>query len=326
MRIFVTGATGVLGRRVVPLLVDAGHEVTAVGRTPDKRALLESEGARAVTVDLFDPEAVRIAVGGADAILNLATAVPPAGLRMFLPASWHEMDRVRRQVSTNLVDAALAGDTVERLIQESFAPIYADGGQAWLDETAAVQPARYNRSALDAEANAERFTQAGRIGVVLRFGMLYGLYDAATDQLIDAIRRGWFPLFGQPEAYCSWAEHGDAAEAVVASLRVPAGIYNVVESQPLTRQDLGDGIARLLAVRPPRFLPPWAANLGGVLGETLARSLRISSRKLEQASGWAPRYRTALVGFAAIIAAEEEQKEVRRSFRGSGSVRRHARR
>jgi len=316
----------VLGRRVVPRLIDAGHDVTAVGRTPDKRALLESEGARGVTLDLFDPEAVRNAVRGADAILNLATAVPPTGLRMFLAGSWHEMDRVRREVSTNLVEAALAGDTVERLIQESFAPIYADGGQAWLDETAPAQPARYDRSALDAEANAERLTRAGRVGVVLRFGMLYGPYDAATDQLIDAIRRGWFPLFGRPEAYCSWVEHGDAAEAVVEALPVPAGIYNVVESQPLTRQDLGDGIARLLAVRPPRFLPPWAAHLGGVLGETLARSLRVSNRKLQQASGWAPRYRTALAGFAAIIAAEEEQREVRRSFRAGGSARRHARR
>src|SRR5919206_5127980 len=97
MRIFVSGATGVLGRRVVPLLLEAGHEVIAVGRTPEKRRLLEQRGARAVEVDLFDAAAVRRAIEGAEVICNLATAVP-RGIRAFLPSSWGEMDRVRRQV------------------------------------------------------------------------------------------------------------------------------------------------------------------------------------------------------------------------------------
>jgi hypothetical protein len=83
---------------------------------------------------------------------------------------------------------------------------------------------------------------------------------------------------------------------------VPAGIYNVVEDEPMRRRDLGDGIARLLGVRPPRLLPGWATPLGGVLGETFARSLRVSNRKLRGASGWAPRFPTTLDGFAAITA------------------------
>jgi nucleoside-diphosphate-sugar epimerase len=301
MRIFIAGATGVLGRRAVPLLVEAGHEVTAVGRTPEKRRQLERAGARAVEVDLFDAAAVRRVVAGAEVICNLATAVP-RGFHGFLPWSWRAMDRVRRQVSANVVDAALATGTVQRVIQESFAPIYADGGDAWVDESAVVRPARYNRSTLDAEANADRFTRAGRVGVVLRFGLLYGPGDALTLQIVDAIRRGWFPLFGRPEGYSSWAAHDDAARAVVAALGVPAGIYNVVEDDPLRRRELADGIARLLGAPPPRFLPPWAAHLGGVVGETLARSLRISNRKLKGASGWAPRYATAVDGFEAVVA------------------------
>ena len=307
MRVFVTGATGVLGRRAVPLLLDAGYDVTAVARTAEKSALLERRGARAVAVDLYDRDAVRRAVQGIDAILNLASAVPSPGISMFLPWSWHEMDRVRRLVSANLVYAALAGDTVRRVVQESFAAIYADGGDAWLDETSRVRPAPYNRSALDAEGNIERFSRIGRVGVVLRFGMFYGPSDAATLQVIDVIRRGWFPLFGRPEAFSSWSEHSDAARAAVAALEVPAGIYNVVDDQPLRRRDLGDGIARLLGGAPPRFLPPWSAHLGGVLGETLARSLRISCRKLEQVSDWRPQYTSALAGFAAIIAAHQAQ-------------------
>ena len=257
MRIFLSGASGALGRPAVPLLLEAGHEVTAVGRTPEKRKLLEGLGARAVEVDLFDAAAVARAVRGADAICNLATAVPPADLRLLLPWSWHEMDRVRRRVSANLVDAALAGETVRRVIQESFAPIYAAAGDAWVDETSLVRPARYNRSALDAEAHTERFTRGGRDGVVLRFGMFCGPGDPATLQLVDAIRRGWFPLFGRPDAYSSWAAHEDAARAVVAALDVPPGIYNVVEDEPMRRRELADGMAALLGVRPPRFLPAW---------------------------------------------------------------------
>jgi nucleoside-diphosphate-sugar epimerase len=258
MRIFITGATGVLGSRAVPLMLEAGHEVTAVGRSPEKRALLERQGARAVDVDLFDLEAVRRAVRGAEVICNLATAVPSTEISAVLPWSWRAMDRIRRHVSANLVDAALAESTGQRVVQESFAPIYADGGDAWLDESSTVRPARYNRTALDAEASAERFTRAGRVGVVLRFGMLYGPGDGMTATLIVGVRRGWFALFGRPDAYCSWAEHEDAARGVVAALGVPAGIYNVVEDEPMRRRELANGIAQVLGVRPPRLLRRWA--------------------------------------------------------------------
>src|SRR5215207_5105755 len=108
MKIFVTGATGVIGRRVVPALVAQGHAVTAVGRTPEKRARLEAQGARAVAVDLFDRDAVGAAVRGHDAVVNLATHVPSSTLGMLLRRGWRENDRVRREGSAVLVDAAIA--------------------------------------------------------------------------------------------------------------------------------------------------------------------------------------------------------------------------
>ncbi len=190
-----------------------------------------------------------------------------------------------------------------RFVQESFAPLYADAGDAWVDESAPVRPANYNRSALDAEAQADRFSRAGRVGVVLRFGMFYGVGDPATLQMLETIRRGWFPLFGRPEGYATWVSHEDAASAVVASLGVHAGIYNVVESEPLRRRELAEGIARLLGVRPPRLLPGWAGRLAGSVGDAIGRSLRVSNRKLGKASGWAPRYRTSLDGLATVVAA-----------------------
>jgi nucleoside-diphosphate-sugar epimerase len=301
MRVFLTGATGTIGARVVPILIAAGHEVTGVGRTPEKRALLDRLGAHGVGVDLFDAQAVQRAVASHDVIVNLATAVPAPAWRALLSGAWREMDRVRRHVSANLVDAALAGGTVTRVVQEAFAPIYADSGDRWIDESFPLRPASYNRSVLDAEANAERFTRGGGIGVVLRFGALYGPGDPFTRQLVDGVRRGWFALFGRPESYYSFLAHEDAATAVVASLGVPAGIYNVVEHQPMRRRELAEGLARQLGVRPPRFMPSWVVHLTGSVGETLSRSLRISSRKLERASGWSPRYRTTLEGLEAAL-------------------------
>jgi nucleoside-diphosphate-sugar epimerase len=303
MRIFLTGATGVLGRRVVPRLVELGHEVTAVARTEEKRTALERTGARGVRVDLFDPIATKAAVKGAEVIINLATAVPRPGLGMFFERSWREMDRVRRTVSRNLVDAALEGDGVERFVQESFAPIYANGGDYWLDESSAVRPARYNRSVLEAEANAERMTRAGRVGVVLRFGWFYGPDDPPTELLIGGIRHGVFPLPGSPDAYVSFIEHGDAASAVIAALSVPAGVYDAVDDEPLRRRDLADAIAKELGKRPPRFLPSKLGRMTGSIGEVTARSLRISNRKLREASDFAPRYPNAVEGMKAIIAA-----------------------
>jgi nucleoside-diphosphate-sugar epimerase len=119
--------------------------------------------------------------------------------------------------------------------------------------------------------------------------------------MMGAVRRGWFPLFGNPDGYFSFVAQEDAATAVLAALAVPAGIYNVVEHEPMRRRELAEGIARLVGAQSPRFLPRWVARLAGSLGDTLGRSLRISNRKLELASGWTPTYATTLDGFRAIV-------------------------
>ena len=299
MRIFVTGATGVIGRHVVPMLIEQGHDVTAVGRSEAKREQLARLGARPIALDLFDGAAVTRAVRDMNAICNLATAIPK-GARAFFPWPWRETTRIRRTASANLAAAALASNTVERFIQESFAPVYRDGGDAWIDETSPVQPARYNRSVLDAERQAESVARAGRAGVVLRFGLFYGSDDPFTMQLLQMVKRGLFPL-PRREAFAPFISHEDAARAVVAALEVPSGIYNAVD-EPMRRGDLASGLAAALGVRPPRILPAWTARLFGVVGPTLARSLRISNRKLRESGRWTPRYPTALDGLAAIAA------------------------
>ena len=298
MRVLVTGATGVVGRRAVPLLVAAGHEVTAVGRSPAKRDALRAAGATPVDVSLFDVAALRRAVAGHDAVVNLATHIPASTTAMMLPWGWRENDRVRREGSAAVAEAARA-EGVGRLVQESFAPVYADGGDAWIDESWPQRPARYNRTVLDAERSAERFAAAGGVGVVLRYAGFYGPDAFHLREMLDLARRGWLALPGPPDAYFSSVSHDDAATAAVAALALPSGAYNVTDDEPLRRRDWAEALARAFGIATPRPLPRWLTRLGGSAADVLSRSQRMSNRKLRAASGWAPRWPSVREGFAA---------------------------
>lgn len=299
MHVFLTGATGVIGRRVVPILLGTGHRVTAVGRSPEKRATLAQIGAVPVDLDLFTPDAVRRAVAGHDAVINLATHMPSSSMHMLLPGAWRENDRIRRVASAVLADAAHAAD-VGWFIQESFAPVYADGGERWIDEQWPLKPARYNRTVLDAEASAERFTRRGGTGIVLRFATFYGPDAYHVTDLIRLIRRGWAPIFG-PEGFISSIFHDDAATAVVAALGLGPGTYNVGDDAPVRRREWVDSLAEELGVAPPKLPPQWLSRFGGSLAELLARSQRISNRRLREESGWAPQYPSVREGWAAVV-------------------------
>jgi nucleoside-diphosphate-sugar epimerase len=133
MRVLVTGATGVVGRLAIPRLLEQGHRVTAIGRTAEKREQLATLGADAIALDMFDAAAARVALSGHDAVINLATHMPSSTFKMLLPWAWAENDRIRREGSAALVRAALAAG-VSRFVQESFAPVYEDGGIQWIDE------------------------------------------------------------------------------------------------------------------------------------------------------------------------------------------------
>ncbi|HCK81456.1 MAG TPA: epimerase [Candidatus Competibacteraceae bacterium] len=307
MRIFVTGATGVIGRRAVPLLVAAGHRVTAVARSAEKSAALRRAGADALAVDLLDPPALRTAVVGHEALVNLATHIPASTWRMFLPGAWRENDRLRRTASAYLVDAALAAG-VGRFIQESFALTYPDCGDRWIDERAPIQPTRYNRTVANAEASARRFAEGGGAGIILRFAGFYGPDSFQSRDMIKLARKGWSPLLGSSEAFFSSITHDDAARAVVAALDVPAGAYNVTDDEPLRRREYASALAAALGVPPLRSLPAWVARLGGSLNELLSRSQRISNRALRDASGWEPTYPSAREGWREIVRATRDQR------------------
>jgi nucleoside-diphosphate-sugar epimerase len=287
LRIFVAGGTGVLGRRVIPELLASGFRVTASARSEKSRSTLKSLGAEPVAMNLFDAVDVKRAVGEQDVVVNLATHVPPSTARALLPGAWRENDRIRTVGAANLAAAAKAGGA-DAIIQESFAPIYEDGGDKWIDENWPVRPARYNKSTLEAERAATMFTRRGGRGVILRFAYFYGADGFATREMIETVRKGVSPLVGAPEAFYSTVSHDDAAMAVLAALHAPSGIYNVSDDEPLTRQQWLESLAKALGVRPPRMIPGWMAALGGSKSDLLGRSQRLSAKKLQDVSAWRP--------------------------------------
>jgi 2-alkyl-3-oxoalkanoate reductase len=301
MRVFMTGATGVIGSRALPLLIQAGHEVTAASRSAENREALRRQNATPVEVDLFDVASVRRAIARHDAVINLATHMPASAAKMMLPWAWRENDRIRRDGSAAIAMAARQ-ENVGRMIQESFAPIYVDSGDAWIDESTPVAPVRYNRSILDAEQSANRFTTDGGTGIVLRFGALYGP-DALLAEMLDVMRKGWSPLPGDPNAFVSSLAQDDAATAVVAALRVPAGTYNIADDEPMRRGEWARSLAMSAGMRPPRPLPRWVTAMGGSIMQLLSRSLRISNRRFRATSGWAPRYPSAASAWHDVLGA-----------------------
>jgi nucleoside-diphosphate-sugar epimerase len=284
-RVFVAGATGVLGRRVVRSLVAAGYTVTANTRDDAAAKRAERDGATPITVDLFDSKATSELSTDHDAIVNIATSIP-TGLSAGRKSAWTMNDRLRRDASANLSAAMVA--IGGRYVGESITFPYDDGGDEWIDE---AHPCSYfsgNETVRAAEQSAADVTAEGGRGVALRFGMFFADDSAHIDALRSAGRLGMFGIPGRPDGYMSWIHIDDAAAAVVAALDAPGGIYNVAEPDPATRQQHAAALARAVGRKRLRVISPKLARLGGPGLVSLTRSQRVSSGKITAATGWRP--------------------------------------
>jgi nucleoside-diphosphate-sugar epimerase len=300
VKVFVTGATGALGQHAVPALLTAGHDVTGLARSPEKAAALDRTGARPAQVSLFDREALTEAFDGCDAVLNLATAIPSMS-RSVLARSWRANARIRTEGSTAVTDAALAAG-VPRLVQESMVMAYPDSGADWIDESVPLDPFPIVRSTPVAESNTRRFADAGRAGVVLRFGLFYGPPAELSTLMLRMARWRVGVVLGGGDGYVSSIHLADAGSAVVAALDAPPDIYNVVDDEPLTKRAYAEAVADAVGRRPLLRGPGRLARLGGVNASTVSRSIRASNRRFREATGWSPRYPSAREGYRAIAA------------------------
>jgi 2-alkyl-3-oxoalkanoate reductase len=301
MRIFLSGATGVIGRRVIQPLLAQGHTVTAGVRDDAACERVRTQGAHAVRMDLFATETLPRLLDGHDAVINLATHMPPTAWKMMFKSQWRPNARIRSVGVRNLVDAAIAAGA-GRFIQESFALTYPDRGEAWIGEETPLQPAAYARTVLDAEASVARFARAGGTGVALRFAAFYGPDALQVLSYIRSLKWGWAAIPGGPRRFISSVTHDDAASAVLAALSARSGSYNVVEDVPVRRAEFFAVLASCLNMQSPRFMPEFATPLLGAIGGTLARSLRLSNRKLRNETGWRPAYPSVHEGWPAVLA------------------------
>jgi UDP-glucose 4-epimerase len=181
---------------------------------------------------------------------------------------------------------------VRRLVQESIAFVYADGGDAWLNEDAPVAGGGVTTTALTAERNARELFDGDT--VVLRFGLFMGPDSGSSRAALEAARGGTSVALGPPGAYRPTLWLDDAAAAIAAALRVPAGTYNVVDVDPPTNAEIDAALAAAVGVEALRPRPPQDGPL--------ARSQRVSSRRLREASGWAPRIRAGIETWDRIAA------------------------
>jgi nucleoside-diphosphate-sugar epimerase len=313
MRVFIAGGTGAVGKRLVPVLVAAGHDVVATTTTPAKTDALERLGAEPVVLDILDREAVTAAVVAAapDAIVHQASALTGmSDLRRF-GEEFAATDRLRTEGTDNLL-AAAALSSARRFVAQSFAgwPYARVGGPVKTeDEPLDPDPPEAARGALAAIRHLERrvVEAEGLEGVVLRYG---GFYGPGTSLMhggvhLEAIRKRKFPVVGGGTGVWSFVHLDDVASATMAAVERPAtGVFNVVDDEPAPVSEWLPYLAEAIGAKPPRRVPGWVGRI--VLGEfglgmmTTVRGA--SNEKAKRELGWNLRYPSWRAGFKTGLA------------------------
>jgi 2-alkyl-3-oxoalkanoate reductase len=305
MRVFVAGASGAIGTRLVPQLINAGHEVIGTSRSPRNAERLRGLGAQPIALDLLDARAVRNAVLRAkpDAIVHQATALADVSFSKDLDRTFAQTNRLRRQGTDALLRAARDAD-VRRFVAQSYASLrYArEGGPVKTeDDPLDPTPVEGMRETCAAMTYVdEAVTAAG--GIALRYGNFYG---ADNDGLIWPVRKRQFPIVGSGEGVSSFIHLDDAAAATVLALEHDGpAIYNIVDDEPAPVREWLPVLANALGAKPPRHFPIWLARLfagdPGVMLGTEARGA--SNAKAKRELGWTPRYPSWRQGFVEVYA------------------------
>jgi nucleoside-diphosphate-sugar epimerase len=306
MRVFVAGASGASGSRLVPRLVQRGHEVIGTHRSPGSSERVRALGAEPVALDLLDPRAVRKAVLEAvpEAIIHEATALADLKLSRRLDRSFGLTNRLRTE-GTDALLAAAREARVERFVAQSFASFrYAREGGPVKTEDDPLDPAPL-RTARETSAAMRHLDEAvaGAGGIALRYG---GFYGAAYDGMVEPVRKRQFPIVGDGGGISSFIHLDDAATATVHALeRGRPGIYNVVDDDPAPVREWLPVLADALGAKPPRHVPRWLARLvAGEVAVMMGTEARgASNAKAKRELGWELRYPSWRQGFRAVYAA-----------------------
>jgi nucleoside-diphosphate-sugar epimerase len=305
MRVFVAGASGAIGTRLVPQLIEQGHEVIGTAKSPAGAERIRRLGARAIELDVLDPRAVRKSVVEAepDAIVHQATALADVQFSKNLDRSFAVTNRLRREGTDALLVAARDAG-VSRFVAQSYASMrYArEGGPIKTeDDPLDADPVVGMRETCAAMTYLdEAVTAAG--GIALRYGNFYG---ADNDGLIWPVRKRRFPIVGEGGGISSFVHLDDAAAATVLALEHDGpAIYNVVDDEPAPVREWLPVLADALGAKPPRRFPVWLARLfAGEPGVMLGTDARgASNAKAKRELGWTLRNPSWRQGFADVYA------------------------
>jgi 2-alkyl-3-oxoalkanoate reductase len=303
MRVFVAGATGAIGRRLIPQLVAAGHEVTATTRSPAKVQQLRKLGAEPVVVNGLDQAAVTRAVVATrpDAIVHQMTALAgTSDLRHF--DRWFATTNRLRTTGTDILLAAAGEAGVERFVAQSYTGWSNPRTGGWVKtERDGLDPhlLKMQEESLAAIRHLEQVVPAAPLqGIVLRYGNFYG--PGASEPLVELIRKRRFPVIGDGTGVWSWTHLDDAAAAAVAALEGSArGLYNITDDEPAPVSEWLPYLARVVGARPPMRVPEWLAGLlaGAVAVRWMTEGRGSSNEKAKRELAWQPRWRSWREGF-----------------------------
>jgi 2-alkyl-3-oxoalkanoate reductase len=307
LRVFVAGASGAIGRPLIPKLVAAGHEVTGMTRSEAKAEEIRQAGAREAVCDVFDLEALSAAVGEArpEVVVHELTALPDR-LNFRQKDLYDPTNRVRTEGTRNLLDLARTGGA-RRFICQSIAFAYRNDGavvKTEEDPTLEDAPGPFGSGVRALrEMEAMVLGAAELDGLVLRYGFFYGPGTHYGDggAVVADVRRRRLPVVGKGTGVFSFIHVDDAADATVAAVeRGAPGVYNIADDEPAAMSEWVPVLAEAAGAKPPRRVPLWLARLlGGRQAADFASELRgASNEKAKRALGWNPAHPSWRTGFA----------------------------
>jgi 2-alkyl-3-oxoalkanoate reductase len=309
MRVFLAGATGVIGRRLVPVLLAQGHEVTGMARSSERAAEVRALGAETAVADALDADAVRAAVADArpQAVIHQLTSLPRRIDPRKIERDFSLNDRLRSEGTRHLVDAARAAGAARIVAQSvafAYAPgptgtVHAEGDPLFLDA-----PIPFARSVRAVEDLERTVIDAG--GLVLRYGYFYGPGSSISrggSIAADLLRRR-LPVVGGGRGVWSFVHVDDAAEATVAALTAgSSGAYNIADDDPAPVSDWVPALAEALGAPRPLRVPAWLARpMAGRYGVmTMTRAQGASNELAKRQLGWQPAHPSWREGFRSAL-------------------------
>lgn len=295
MKVFLAGASGTIGVPLVRALVAAGHEVTAMTRSPEKQAPLKALGAEPVVADALDAAALMRVVVGArpDVVIHQLTNLPKTGVRSTRDLA--STNRLRTEGTKNLIAAAVAAKA-RRIVGASFVLALA----ARPDEHGQVEEGAAAIQSM--ESQIVEASRSGAIeGIVLRYGMWYGPGNPMTQQMVSMAKRRMLPTVRGDRSLLPVLHLDDAVSAAIAALDHgrPGTIYDIVDDQPVSMTDIVQELARRVAAPRPFSVPSWIPRLlSPYMARITAIRLPLSNAKARAELGWRPAYPTMQDGLA----------------------------